>query len=95
MNPKLIDVCFLWKHLSGVVSNLERFPLTQQNENEIAYERKANGKPINCIAIDLEKKRFQSENLNEQTHQFSNEQNHKKSHSKITFRTILLFRQQK
>ncbi len=74
---------------------MERFPLTQQNENEIAYERKANGKRINCIAIDLEKKRFQSENLNEQTHKFSNEQNHKKSYSKITFRTILLFRQQK
>ncbi len=31
----------LWKHLSGVVSNLEHFPLTQQNENDIAYERKA------------------------------------------------------
>ena len=42
MNPKLIDVRVLWKHLSGVVSNLEHFPLTQQNENEIAYERKAN-----------------------------------------------------
>ncbi len=35
----------LWfheKHLSGVVSNLEHFPLTQQNENEITYERKTN-----------------------------------------------------
>ena len=35
----------LWsyeKHLSGVVSNLEHFPLTQQNENKIAYERKTN-----------------------------------------------------
>ena len=42
MNPKLIDVMALWKHLSGVVSNLEHFPLTQQNENEIAYEHKAN-----------------------------------------------------
>ena len=37
---------FLWKHLSGVVSNLEHFPLTQQNENDIAYERKANGNLI-------------------------------------------------
>lgn len=42
MNPKLIDVMALWKHLSGVVSNLEHFPSTQQNENEIAYEHKAN-----------------------------------------------------
>ena len=42
MNPKLIDVNFLLKHLSGVVSNLEHFPLTQLNENEIAYEFKTN-----------------------------------------------------
>ena len=42
MNPKLIDVMALWKHLSGVVSNLEYFPSMQQNENEIAYEHKAN-----------------------------------------------------
>ena len=42
MNPKLIDVMALWTHLSGIVSNLEHFPLTQQNENEIAYEHKAN-----------------------------------------------------
>ncbi len=41
MNPKLIDVRF-FKHLSGVVSNLEHVPLTHQNENKIAYERKAN-----------------------------------------------------
>ena len=37
----------LWpyeKHLSGVVSNLEHFPLTQQNENKNAYEYKANRK---------------------------------------------------
>ncbi len=44
MNPKLINVMALWKHLSGVVSNLEHFPLTQQNENEIAYESKAKRK---------------------------------------------------
>jgi len=43
MNPKLIDVSFLRKHLSGVVSNLEHVPLAQQNENKIAYERKTNG----------------------------------------------------
>ena len=35
---------FYVKHLSGVVSNLEHFPLKQQNENEIAYERKQNGR---------------------------------------------------
>ena len=33
----------LWTHLAGVLSNLEHFPSTQQNENEIAYESKANG----------------------------------------------------
>ncbi len=42
MNPTLIDVSFLRKHLSEVVSNPEPIPQTQQNENEIAYECKAN-----------------------------------------------------
>jgi len=32
----------LWTHLAEVLSNLEHFPSTQQNENEIAYEPKAN-----------------------------------------------------
>ena len=33
----------LWTHLAEVLSNLEHFQSTQQNENEIAYEPKANG----------------------------------------------------
>ena len=33
----------LWTHLAEVLSDLEHFPSTQQNENEIAYEPKANG----------------------------------------------------
>ena len=33
----------LWAHLAEVLTNLEHFPSTQQNENEIAYEPKANG----------------------------------------------------
>ena len=32
----------LWAHLAEVLSNLEHFPSTQQNENKIAYECKAN-----------------------------------------------------
>ena len=36
------DVMALWTHLAEVLSNLEHFPSTQQNENEIAYEHKAN-----------------------------------------------------
>ena len=83
----------LWAHLAEVLSKLEHFPSTQQNENEIAYERKANEKLI-------KKKReailncFQSENK-QATNKFSNVQNHKKSYSTTTFRIILLFRKQK
>ena len=32
----------LWTHLAEVLSKLEHFPSTQQNENEIAYEHKTN-----------------------------------------------------
>ncbi len=40
--PQIDWTLFLRKHLSGVVSNLELIPQTQQNENKIAYECKAN-----------------------------------------------------
>ncbi len=43
MNPKLIDVCFLTKTSFRSCFKSGTYPLTQQNENEIAYERKANG----------------------------------------------------
>ena len=36
------DVMALWTHLAEVLSNLEHLPSTQQNENKIAYEHKAN-----------------------------------------------------
>jgi hypothetical protein len=52
----------LWlyeKHLSGVVSNLEYFPLTHQNENNIAYKCKANENLFRKEAI---LNCFQSEN---------------------------------
>jgi len=32
----------LWAHPAEVLSDLEHFPSTQQNENENAYEHKAN-----------------------------------------------------
>ena len=40
--PQIDWTLFLRKHLSGVVSNLELTPQTQQNENEIDYEYKPN-----------------------------------------------------
>ena len=67
---------------------LEHFPSTQQNENEIAYERKANENLLKKKAI---LNCFQSENK-QATNKFFNVQNHKKSYSTTTFRIILLFR---
>ena len=77
------NVMALWSH------HLIIFPFTQQNENEIAYEPKANEKLIQKKEAILNC--FQSENK-QATNKFSNVQNHKKSYSKTTFRIILLFR---
>ena len=42
MNPKLIDVLVLMKTSFRSCFKSETYPLTQQNENKIAYECKAN-----------------------------------------------------
>ena len=43
MNPKLIDVLVLMKTSFRSCFKSGTYPLTQQNENKIAYERKTNG----------------------------------------------------
>jgi len=43
MYPKLIDVRFLENIFQELFQIWKHFPLTQQNENKIAYERKTNG----------------------------------------------------
>ncbi len=76
MNPKLIDVMALWKHLSGVVSNLEHFPSTQQNENEIAYDHKANEnlieQQISFLHVQNHKKSYSKNNFSNYFTSFAN-----------------------
>ncbi len=44
MNPKLIDVLVLMKISFRSCFKSETYPLTQQNENEIAYDYKSKRK---------------------------------------------------
>ncbi len=44
MNPKLIDVLVLMKTSFRSCFKSETYPLTQQNENEIAYDYKSKRK---------------------------------------------------
>ena len=54
----------LWAHLAEVLSKLEHFPSTQQNENKIAYKYKANENLfrkeaiLNCFQVKINKQQI-------------------------------------
>jgi hypothetical protein len=67
-------ILFLRKHHSGVVSNLEHIPQTQQNENKIAYDHKTSEKL----------KRATNKFSNEQNHKEKLQQNNFSIHSHLS-----------
>ena len=102
--PNLLLLWPYEKHLSGVVSNLEPihnvmalwshhsiiFPFTQQKRERKLLMSVKQKKPINCIAIDLEKEAFPKWKL--KTHKFSTcAKPQKKSYSKTNFSNYFTF----
>ena len=74
MNPKFIDVMVLWKHLSGVVSNLKHSTILLYDHTMHAFDHLSiyATKTRTKIAYDCKAKW----KLKQTKLKFSNEQNH-------------------